>query len=330
MAPQICPHCRFSNAPGAVFCGNCGQALAAEQKRPPGVNKPRAAGRGGRAAYFLLPLAVVAGLAFLAAVALFLLPRLGVDMPPALAGLLGGAAPTGVETAEPTAAPPSRAAGGEGEATTVAELSPTAATSVDMAVTLSPTLTLFPTDTPQPTFTPALTATPPPSPSPTAIPLPSPTSIIAPTSAPAACQFSPGDRWGSTLWARYQDELGCATTGEITSNAAYQYYEHGLMVWREAPDLVYVLYYDGTFAGFPAAGPAGYFDSEWLKGSFGYLWNNNAAVRSQVGQPQAAEFNATDFAAQDFARGTIFYFLENDAQNYVLFNNSGTWTSAQE
>jgi hypothetical protein len=67
-----------------------------------------------------------------------------------------------------------------------------------------------------------------------------------------------------------------------------------------------------------------------LKGGFGYLWNNNSTLRNQIGQPEAAEFNATDFAAQDFAGGTIFYFFENNAHNYALFNGSGTWVSAQE
>lgn len=224
----------------------------------------------------------------------------------------------------PNQAPP---IGGEGEATSVAEISPTAAGQ-------APTVTPFPTSTPRPTLTPLPTRTslpPTPLPSPTPILQPSPTPIPPPpTSPPVICQVSPGDRWGPTLWDRYKDTLGCATTGEIRSNAAYQYYQHGMMVWRETPDLVYVLYNNGTFNTFPAAGPDGYFDSDWLKGSFGYLWNNNATVRAQIGQPQAAEFNATDFAAQDFAGGTIFYFFENDARNYALFSSSGTWTSAQE
>lgn len=131
------------------------------------------------------------------------------------------------------------------------------------------------------------------------------------------------------MWDRYQDRLGCATTDEMRTNAAYQYYENGMMVWREVPDLVYVLYNNGSFNVFPAEGPDGYFVSDWVKGSFGYLWTNNATVRSRIGQAEAAEFNATNFAAQDFAGGTIFYFLENNAHNYALFNDNGTWTSAQ-
>lgn len=59
------------------------------------------------------------------------------------------------------------------------------------------------------------------------------------------------------------------------------------------------------------------------------MWNNNSSVRDGLGQPAAVEANATNFAAQDFERGTIFYFLENDAYNYILFSDNNTWTSTQ-
>ncbi|MEZ4542202.1 MAG: hypothetical protein R3C43_19670 [Chloroflexota bacterium] len=40
--------------------------------------------------------------------------------------------------------------------------------------------------------------------------------------------------------------------------------------------------------------------------------------------------NTTGPAVQDFRARLTFYFLENDARNYALFHDSGTWTSIQE
>jgi hypothetical protein len=48
-----------------------------------------------------------------------------------------------------------------------------------------------------------------------------------------------------------------------------------------------------------------------------------------LGQPTTVEANATNFAAQDFERGAILYFFENDAYNYILFSDNNTWTSTQ-
>lgn len=327
----LCPHCGAENPTGAVFCGSCGLSLSVDQ---PPAEPHRPARR------YLLPLVLLAGLIFLgAAAALFLLPRLGQDrasaaLPDNQSSTAEGSSVAGGEE-DATDVAPSEEAPSDGtpseEAASVAEVS-----AVITTTTSAPTVTPFPTGTlrPTPTPLPTITSQPPtPLPPPTSVP---PTAIPLPTTAPptapplVACQSSPGDRWGPTLWARYQNELGCATTGEIHPNSAYQYYRRGMMVWREVPDLVYVLYNDGSFDVFSSPGPDGYFHSDWLKGSFGYLWNNNATVRDRVGEPQAAEFNTTNFAVQDFAGGTIIYFLENDARNYVLFNSSGTWVSAQQ
>jgi hypothetical protein len=330
MNQAACPYCGFDNDATASFCGRCGRGLA--------VAPPLAAAARQRG--YLLPLALLAGLLVVAAVAaFFLLPRLDFKWPPALAGLLGQQAPgdqpaavAGEPTNQPAADPPSRVAesiqlptkeadtGNEdGQTASVAEISPT-------AMTQATTVTPFPTSTPRPTLTPL-----PPTPRPSPTPIPLPTAPPPPTSPPpVACQVSPGDRWGPTLWDRYQDELGCATAGEIRTNAAYQYFQHGMLVWRQDADRIYALYNNGAFASYRDDSPDGYFDSQLLKGGFGYLWNNNSTLRNQIGQPEAAEFNATDFAAQDFAGGTIFYFFENNAHNYALFNGSGTWVSAQE
>lgn len=149
--------------------------------------------------------------------------------------------------------------------------------------------------------------------------------------AAEACQFAPGERWGPTLWALHQERLGCALNQERRANAAFQYYERGLMVWREDRDVVYALFDDGGFATYDATiAPDDYFDSQLLKGAFGYLWNTVAPLRERIGRPAVFELNATDFAVQDFSGGVIFYFFENDTRNYALFADNDTWTSIQE
>jgi hypothetical protein len=177
---------------------------------------------------------------------------------------------------------------------------------------------------------------------PTAAPTIAPTTVPAATPMPAAypittaCPQVPAPRW-TTLYAEFAAELGCPVTAEISTagseipaNGAFQYYERGTMVWRQHADIIYVLYDDGTYVAFPDDSPAGYFDSELLKGGFGYLWNTNADVRGLIGKPLAIEFAAADFALQDFASGTIFYFFDNGGRTYVLFAGSGTWLLRQE
>jgi uncharacterized protein with LGFP repeats len=131
------------------------------------------------------------------------------------------------------------------------------------------------------------------------------------------------------LWNRYQSRLGCPLGQEIRTGGAYQIYQRGITVWRQDASSIYVLYNNGTFAAYPDNSPTGYYDTNMLKGGFGYLWNNNSSVRDGLGQPVAIEANATNFAAQDFERGVIFYFLENEAYNYILFFDNSTWTSTQ-
>ncbi len=131
------------------------------------------------------------------------------------------------------------------------------------------------------------------------------------------------------MWNQYQSRLGCALSQEIRTGGAYQIFQRGIAVWRQDASRIYILYDNGSFASFPDNSPSGYYDTDMLKGGFGYLWNNNNSVRDGLGQPATIEFSATDFAAQDFERGTIFYFLENEAYNYVLFSDNSTWTSTQ-
>lgn len=145
-----------------------------------------------------------------------------------------------------------------------------------------------------------------------------------PTAAPPACAYDAGPR-GAGLWATYRDRLGCATNAERRVFAVFQYYEGGTMIWREDLELVYVLYDGGDFATFAAAGPEEYFHSDLLKGSFGYLWNNNATVRQRIGPPEVMEMVAGDFTIQDFAGGVTFYFNDSGGQTVALLADESIW-----
>jgi len=230
--------------------------------------------------------------------------------------------------------------GGESVATRV--VAADAAAVVNAASTIQailPTSTLqgaLPTNTPRPTQTPTPTMEP--TVTDTAVPtetaVPATPILVVPAIEPTTelCQLNTGDRWGTTLYAQYSDELGCPLNQEHRPDAAYQRYQNGLAVWRGGDvDRVYFLYGNGTYASYPAnAAPQGYYDSALLKGAFGYYWNTNADVRSRLGNPLEAEAVASQFAVQDFRQGIIFYFFENGANNYVVFAATGRWTATPE
>jgi hypothetical protein len=159
----------------------------------------------------------------------------------------------------------------------------------------------------------------------------------APTPLPTACAQAPAPRWANTLYAEFADQLGCPLTAEISvsaseipANGAFQYFERGTMIWRQHADMIYVLYDDGTYVAFPDDSPANYFESDLLKGGFGYLWNSNQDVRGLLGEPLTSEYAAADFALQDFTSGTILYFFDNGEMNYVLFADQGSWILRQQ
>ena len=103
------------------------------------------------------------------------------------------------------------------------------------------------------------------------------------------------------------------------------------MVWRSDTNSVYVLCNDDTYEVYPGSVvPQGYFTDPLHKGAFGYYWTTDKNIRSRISDPTDIEFLATDFAVQDFANGTIFYFYQNETNNYVLFNATKSWLKRQE
>lgn len=150
--------------------------------------------------------------------------------------------------------------------------------------------------------------------------------LISPT--PVTCTIPPATRW-TEIHSANQTRLGCAINSAATPTAAYQLYANGLMVWRQDKEQVYVLYQDGSLTIHTVNDPAfaGYYESDLLKGAFGYLWQDNTAVQNRLGQPQAPEQVAANFTIQDFANGSLFYFADNGSHNYVAIFPESAWFS---
>jgi len=187
---------------------------------------------------------------------------------------------------------------------------------------------------PDPTMTPSIVETPTATPIPTA-PTASP-DIIDPSPTRGIselCLQSVGPRWGPTLWDLYQERLGCALTQERRIAGAFQMFENGIIVWKDKvnnrPEQLYALYSDGAYKNFSVEAPEGFHESDLVKGAIGYVWLTNHEVQKKIGNPLGPEDNATDFAVQEFMEGIIFYFLENEARNYVLFKDKYEWLSHQ-
>ncbi len=150
------------------------------------------------------------------------------------------------------------------------------------------------------------------------------TPVVLPT--PTTCTVAPATQW-ATSYAAYRARLGCALSTAVTPTAAYQPYANGLMIWRQDKEQVYILYQDGTLSTHTVndSSLASYYVSDLLKGAFGYLWQNNTAVRTRLGQPQTAEQVASAFAAQDFSNGVILTFADIGGHTYLLFFPETTW-----
>ena len=154
--------------------------------------------------------------------------------------------------------------------------------------------------------------------------------ILSLATSPPSCPAQADSSWGSTA-DQYQTRLGCATTGIITyqiSEAAYQIFPEGMMIWRANTDQIHVLYNNGalsTFNGGPADESLANCQST-LKNSFGWLWCTNSMVQ-QLGIPTETERNATNMVAQQFENGLLLTFSET-TNNLALFTRQNTWETA--
>lgn len=140
-----------------------------------------------------------------------------------------------------------------------------------------------------------------------------------------ACSLGVSAKWRESLGSREEGQLGCGLTGVVESSAgAYQYYDNGLMIWREDNSTVYVLYGGGD--GFESIHidpnldvSELYRETQDLRGAFGFLWTNNTSVRERLGEPNGTEQVASEFVYQDFESGFIYSFrIDNVERTFVL------------
>ncbi len=173
--------------------------------------------------------------------------------------------------------------------------------------------------------------------------LPTPTPMAGPTSAPrtqatpTACSIPPAE-FNARVHkeAQIAGKLHCPTSGAVSTEAAYQPFEYGLMFWRADEKAIYVLEADGRWARYPdtwdrsqpptdldLAPPAGLLQP--VRG-FGKVW------REQLGGPGAStgwalvEEQGYELLAQPFAGGQVLSGPWGEV--YVLFADS-TWEARE-
>lgn len=176
------------------------------------------------------------------------------------------------------------------------------------------------------TPTSAATATPPLPPTSTPTPLPSPTACPLPVdpALTAFVQENP-DR----------DRLNCPLAAALTTPAAWEPFERGLMLWREDLNLIYVLGPDGTWISTgdtwregdepydaTIVPPPGFYQPV---SGFGKTWRERPGVREALGWATAEEKGFTA-AIQEFGGGALW--LDPARNVFVLLLNDRTYQTA--
>jgi hypothetical protein len=170
-------------------------------------------------------------------------------------------------------------------------------------------------------------------PSPTAAAQPGPTPQVAPS--PTPCTLSPAASFAKALAGQESaGRLGCPTADAVTTPAAWQPFEQGLMIWRADDRSIYVLRADGgwerytdTWDESQPALDAGLTPPDGLQQpvrGFGKVW------REQLGGPQAnigwavAKERALELVAQAFTGG---YMLAGPDGTIWALYSKGKWES---
>jgi hypothetical protein len=174
---------------------------------------------------------------------------------------------------------------------------------------------------------------------------PTPTSRPGPTLAPAQmtptpapCALPPAEPFAAMhADRRIAEKLGCPLAGPLTTPAAFQPFEQGLMFWRADQHTVYVLNADGRVASYPdtwddsqpaydasLVPPAGLHQP--VRG-FGKVW------RERLGGPvdsigwALTEERGYEMVVQPFARGQML--LGPGGDGFVLYTD-GTWSRQEQ
>lgn len=143
----------------------------------------------------------------------------------------------------------------------------------------------------------------------------------------------------------------CPAGAPIETAAAYQQFEHGIMLWLEnglwwePGEMIYVLYDSPsqTFEVFPEYAlppsdapmpdieydpPEGLFVPE---SGFGLVWRENSWIRQRLGWALAPEVGFTTTAQREFVQdGAYLYLLDFDDQLTVLNFYNGTWAERSQ
>jgi hypothetical protein len=199
-----------------------------------------------------------------------------------------------------------------------------AATPIPTSVPTPTTAAITPTTTVTPTATPVVTATATPMPA-TAAPVGSATPL--PETPPEGLFVPEGVlalRWLND--PQIQRALGYAKTETpATIPGAYQFFEHGTMLWRGDTQQIYVAFQDGTWAAYddtfregePERDPNLFTPGELLQPirGFGKLWRTTPGLRDRVGWARAEEEGA-NAEVLEFERGILFRI---EGLTYALF-----------
>lgn len=144
------------------------------------------------------------------------------------------------------------------------------------------------------------------------------------TPTPDACEATDLAVWGESITHIIIRPIGCAISGVISPQAAYQAFQGGWMLWRADQDKVYVMIDDGTrVVTFDVDDPAAeqFEDTEDLKNAFGYVYTTNQEIADELGAPLAPEETTNNFRVQDFTNGIILTF-SNDDGTFVVINTA--------
>lgn len=134
----------------------------------------------------------------------------------------------------------------------------------------------------------------------------------------------------------------CAAGAAVSSGAAEQTFENGIMIWLQALDEIYVIAWDGRFWRFPDTWDATQPESDPalvpppgmqqpIRG-FGKVWRENPAVSAALGWPPGVELGYTAQYQRPFGEAPPeqFYVTGFDGRIYKLVGSeAGNWNEVQ-
>ena len=149
---------------------------------------------------------------------------------------------------------------------------------------------------------------------------------IQQTPTPESCPDPVNPVWAA-LYATYRFELGCAQSGVTQPMSVWQQFANGRILWRKDTNTVYVLYNDRTLDTFLVDEPGleGFEVSTLIKGAIGYVYANETAVATKLGQPQDQEQEAADVFIQAFSKGFIISWEDAGTQTNLIFLDTKEW-----